>query len=85
MSWPVVSSQSQHLGAVDLDAPMPKFLGVASKRGFFLALAALLAPKGAAAGFLVPVFLGAWPLRRNQQLALDEEVNVEFRSSNVVQ
>lgn len=67
-----------------IDAPMPKFLGVASKRGFFLALAALLAPKGAAAGFLVPVFLGAWSLRRNQQLALDKEVNVEFRSSNVV-
>ena len=67
-----------------IDLPMPKFLGVDSKRGFFLTLVDLLAPKGAAAGFLVPVFFGAWSLRRNQQLALEEEVNVEFRSSNVV-
>ena len=45
--------------------PMPKFLGVASKRGFFLAFADLLAPKGAAAGFLPDLALGGWSLRRS--------------------
>ena len=48
---------------------MPKFLASGWKRGFFFDLAALLAPKGAAAGFLPDpgLALGGWSLRRSQQ------------------
>jgi hypothetical protein len=50
--------------------PIPKFLASATKRGFFFDFVALLAPKGAAAGFLPdPGFaLGGWSLRRSQQM-----------------
>lgn len=46
--------------------PIPKFLGVDSKRGFFAAFLDLLAPNGAAAGFLPDpaLALGGWSLRR---------------------
>jgi len=43
--------------------PMEKFLGRESKSGFFAALAGLLAPNGAAAGFFpVPFLTGGWSL-----------------------
>ena len=51
----------------EFTAPMPKFLGWDSKRGFFFALVALLAPKGAAAGFFPVLALGGWSWRRSQQ------------------
>ena len=49
--------------------PIPKFLDLAVKRGFFFALVPLLTPKGAAAGFLLDpgLALGGWSLRRSQQ------------------
>lgn len=48
--------------------PTEKFLGVASKRGFFLVFGVLLLPKGAAAGFFPDpgLALGGWSLRRSQ-------------------
>jgi hypothetical protein len=47
-------------------APIPKFLGLDSKRGFLTVLGALPAACGAGAGFLPgPLALG-WSLRREQ-------------------
>ena len=43
---------------------MPKFFGVASKRGFFWDFDPFDAPKGAGAGFFPVFFAGAWSLRR---------------------
>jgi len=40
--------------------PMPKFLGVASKSGFWVFFWVLEAPKGAGAGFLPDLALGGW-------------------------
>ncbi len=47
---------------------MEKFFGRDSNSGFFAALAGLLAPNGAEAGFFpVPFFTGGWSLRRGHQ------------------
>ena len=46
---------------------MEKFLGRDSKRGFLTTFELLLAPKGAAAGFLPVFFFGGWSLRRGHQ------------------
>jgi hypothetical protein len=69
MSWPTEKDKNMMKRIPSIHIPIPKFLGVDSKRGFFLALVALLAPKGAAAGFFPDpgLALGGWSLRRSQQ------------------
>jgi len=63
--------------------PIPKFLASAWKRGFFFDLVVLLAPNGAAAGFLPDpgLALGGWSLRRSQQCYL-ERLTIAPRSSS---
>ena len=67
MSWPALPGQDMIQNVHIPHAPIPKFLGRDSKRGFFCAFELGLA-KGAEAGFL-PVLeaLGGWSLRRNNQ------------------
>ena len=48
--------------------PMAKLRGLASKRGFFLTLEVLLAPKGAAATFFPVLAVGGWSSRQSQHL-----------------
>ena len=51
--------------AIQINTPMPKFLGVDSNKGFLTTFEVLLAPNGAGAGFLPDlVVLGGWSLRR---------------------
>lgn len=65
------------------DKPMPKFLGLDSKRGFFFVLVGLLEPKGLAAGFLEDpaLGLGGWSLRRSVSNYSDKQT-VALRSSS---
>ena len=86
MSWPrsKLSLEQQERGQHD-NAPIPKFLAVASNKGFFFALVVLLAPKGAAAGFLpVPDLALGWSLRRSERCYPFQEKTIALRSSNAV-
>jgi hypothetical protein len=73
----------------DTNAPIPKFLALASNKGFFFTLVVLLAPKGAAAGFFrVPDLALGWSLRRSERFypfsSREKEKMIALRSSNAV-
>jgi hypothetical protein len=92
MSWPMRGTIKMWTSRKDgklneMSVPIPKFLGVDSKSGFFFALVVLWAPKGAAAGYLPdPVLaLGGWSLRRSQQSnPFERFLTIASRSSSAV-
>ena len=92
MSWPGPQAEFQEYQERDDDTTThryQKFLALASNKGFFFAFVVLLAPKGAAAGFLpVPDLALGWSLRRSDRCypfsSREKEKTIALRSSNAV-